>query len=242
MAKIYKRLKYDFCSGDGDSGNNLFVLSTDSRGYTQLRTRTRIDYEAYSLMSTPYVTIRLRVTDERGTSFEKKIQLNIIDIQEDPEDVDVDVVLIGPGGGGGAEDDGKAGAGGTGSQFSFSFKMDKQREYAIGIGSGGKGGLNTSSVSYGSSGGLGGEFLNWTGLKGGRGGYAGPAGYSGGGGGGGSCTALLYLGRSSGMGRKKSKWRHIIVAGGGAGGTGRRERSAYPEKRRTIFRSRSIIV
>lgn len=192
MTTIYKGYKYEFCSGDGDSGNSLFRLETDSAGYTSLRTRVPIDYEAYSSMPSPFVTIRVRVTDERNNSFEKKIQLNILDVPETPSNVNADVVLIGGGGGAGGKDDGFGGSGGSASSYTFSINIEYGERFGVGIGSGGLGGLNSAlGATWQATGGAGGELYNTDDNNGGRGGYAGPAGSSGGGGGGGGATALF---------------------------------------------------
>lgn len=233
MSKVFKGLKYEFCSGDGDSGNDLFLLKQDNEGRTKIYTKVPIDYEAYSAMASPYVTVRIKCTDERRKSFEKKIQINILDVEEVPPKLNLDVVLVGPGGGAGGQDAGNGGPGGSGSQYSFSFEMTKDRTYAIKIGSGGKGGLSSGSVSWGSSGGESGDFSGEFYYAGGKGGYAGPTGSSGGGGGGGSVSALLYkyMGRKGmGSSRKVERWAPAVVAGGGAGGTGRRELPAHPGK------------
>ena len=111
MSAIYKGLKYEFCAGDGDSGNHLFILKTKSglfgsSAYTQLRLAKPLDYES---MQSPVVTIRVRVTDSRNRTFEKKIALNVLDVLERPENLEVDIVMLGAGGGGGgfdAADDG----------------------------------------------------------------------------------------------------------------------------------------
>jgi hypothetical protein len=224
MTNTYK-YKYEFCSGDGDSGNYLFILKRDAQGYTSLRTRVPIDYEAYSAMTSPFVTVRLRVTDERNNTFEKKIQLNILDIQEKPSQLDVDVMILGAGGGGGGGDDGNGAPGGSGSQYSFVINLTDDIRWAFVIGSGGKGGLNNGGRSHTTTGGVGGESLYNYNFYGGTGGHAGGRGSSGAGGGGGSATYLGFY-RKPKFGSRK--WTAIAAAGAGAGGTGRRELPAYP--------------
>lgn len=225
MARVYYGYDYQLVPGDGDSGNHLFRISKTGDGYSKLYTASPIDYEAYHLMINPFVTIRLRVTDERGNYFEKKITLNILDVQEIPDKLKVDVVLIGAGGGAGGADDGNGGPGGSGSQFAFATTLQVGETYGLHVGSAGLGGLNNAFISYTSTGGPGGETPAFSGgFFGGKGGHCGPHGSSGGGGGGGAATVLSYYKRG-GMGRG---WRSMAAAAGGGGGTGRRELPAYP--------------
>lgn len=233
MSIIYKGLKYQFCAGDGDSGNHLFILKREGRsstGYYQLRLAGPLDYET---MQSPIVTIRVRVTDSRNKTFEKKITLNVLDVLERPENLEVDIVMLGAGGGGGGFDDGRAGPGGSGGQYAFSTTVPYSGRYAFIVGSGGKGGTNSGSYSV--TGGPGGEvpaganviktdFDPLLGVafvaNGGRGGNAGLRGSSGGGGGGGAATQFVNWSNTS-------NWQLLAIAGGGGGGTGRRELPAW---------------
>ena len=142
MARIYTGYNYQLVPGDGDSGNHLFRIDKTTDGYSRLYTVVPIDYEAYKTMLNPNVSIRLRVTDERGNFFEKKFTLNILDVEEVPEKLKVDVVLIGAGGGAGGADDGNGGPGGSGSQFGFTTTLQLGTTYGLHIGSGGLGGVN----------------------------------------------------------------------------------------------------
>jgi hypothetical protein len=227
MTRIFKGYEYQLVPGDGDSGNHLFKISKTSDGYSKLYTASPIDYEAYRTMINPFVTIRLRVTDERGNYFEKKFTLNILDVQEVPDKLKVDVVLIGAGGGGGAADDGSGGPGGSGSQYAFATTLKIGTKYGLHVGSGGLGGLNNAFQHYTGTGGPGGETPSFSGgFYGGKGGHCGPHGSSGGGGGGGAATAFSYY-KKGGWGRG---WKSMAAAAGGGGGTGRRELPAYPGK------------
>lgn len=223
MARVYTGYNYQLVPGDGDSGNHLFRVDKTSDGYSRLYTAAPIDYEAYATMLNPHVSIRLRVTDERGNFFEKKLTLNILDVQEVPEELKIDIVLIGGGGGGGAQDDGNGGPGGSGSQYSFTTTFQKGVTYGLHVGSGGLGGLNSAHAHYSTTGGQGGETPGFP-LKffGGNGGWAGPSGSSGGGGGGGAGTVFSRY--------DKGGWYALAVAAGGGGGTGRRERPAFAGK------------
>ena len=225
MARVYKGYNYQLVPGDGDSGNHLFRISRTGDGYSKLYTAVPIDYEAYKTMLNPNVSIRLRVTDERGNFFEKKFTLNILDVQEVPEKLKVNVVLIGAGGGAGGADDGNGGPGGSGSQFGFTTTLQLGTTYGLHIGSGGLGGVNNAVYPYTTTGGPGGETPGFSGaFFGGKGGHCGPHGSSGGGGGGGAATVFSYYKRG-GFG---AGWKSMAAAAGGGGGTGRRELPAYP--------------
>ena len=228
MARVYKGYNYQLVPGDGDSGNHLFRISRTGDGYSKLYTVVPIDYEAYTTMLNPHVSIRLRVTDERGNFFEKKFILNILDVQEEPDTLKIDVVLVGAGGGAGGADDGNGAPGGSGSQYGFTTKLYLGTTYGLHIGSGGLGGINNAFYTHTTTGGPGGETPGFSsGFFGGKGGYCGPRGSSGGGGGGGAATVFSYYQRS-GFGRRG--WKSMAAAAGGGGGTGRRELPAYPGK------------
>lgn len=226
MARVYTGYNYQLVPGDGDSGNHLFRVDKTADGYSRLYTAVPIDYEAYKTMLNPNVSIRLRVTDERGNFFEKKFTLNILDVQEVPDILKTDVVLIGAGGGAGGADDGNGAPGGSGSQYGFTTQLHLGETYGLHIGSGGLGGINNAFYPYRTTGGPGGETPGFSGgFFGGKGGHCGPSGSSGGGGGGGAATVLSYY-KKSGFGAKG--WKSMAAAAGGGGGTGRRELPAYP--------------
>lgn len=226
MKRVERGYKFELVPGVGDSGNNLFKV-VEKDGVSQLRTSGPIDYEDYALLKNPYVSIRLRVTDSRGNSFEKKITLNILDGLEVPLLLAVDVVMLGAGGGAGGAQGGQGGPGGSGSQYAFSFAMEKGVKYAFNVGGGGLGGLSSASNDYLSTGGPSGESGYGSSggtLYGGRGGHAGPNANSGGGGGGGGATALSVYKRRGMAGKGYAR---LAVAAAGGGGTGRGNLTAY---------------